>query len=277
MKQASSETSVSRLSVSIVTYKPDRQQFAEVLHSLNKAAVALQLIQPFHIDLTIIDNGNEATIINDLASAVPAATCNVIVSEENVGYGRAHNLAILDADSKYHLIMNPDVIMDENALIAGVEFLEHNQQVAGLSPEATNGMGKKLYLCKKFPSLVDLGLRGFAPGFLKRLFNTRLATYENQAMVEKGEPTTVELISGCFMLCRTEALQKAGGFNSAFFLYFEDFALSLELKKYGTLIYLPSSKIIHFGGDAGKKGPKHVIYFVDSAIKFFRLYGWKLV
>jgi GT2 family glycosyltransferase len=216
-------------------------------------------------------------VMNDLVSAVSATASNVLTSEKNVGYGRAHNLAIANADSEFHLIMNPDVIMDEKALIAGIEFLEQNLNIVGVSPEATNGLGEKLYLCKKFPSVVDLGLRGFAPGFLKRIFSTRLAAYENRAIVEKGEPTTVDLISGCFMLCRTAALKKAGGFNNAFFLYFEDFALSLELRKYGALIYLPSCRIIHFGGDAGKKGLKHVVYFVDSAVKFFRIYGWKFV
>ena len=265
------------LSISIVTYKPDHQQFAEALRSLNKAAAALRARRPFHINLTIIDNGNEAAAMKDHLSVVPAAACNVIDAKENLGYGRAHNLAIATANSNYHLIMNPDVIMDELALIAGIECLEQNPQAVAVSPEATNGAGKKLYLCKKFPSVMDLGLRGFAPGFLQSLFNTRLAAYENRAIVDTGVTTSVDLISGCFMLCRTEALKKTGGFNKAFFLYFEDFALSLELKKYGTLIYLPTCKIIHFGGDAGKKGLRHVFYFVDSAVKFFRMYGWKLV
>lgn len=277
MKQASSGMGSSRLSISIVTYKPDRQQFAEALHSLNKAVIALRALHPFDVTLTIVDNGSEAAVMNDLVSVVPITASHVINSEENIGYGRAHNLAIANTDSKYHLIMNPDVIVDEKALITGVEFLEQNRDVVGVSPEATDGAGKKLFLCKKFPTVVDLGLRGFAPGFLKRLFSKRLATYENQAIVEKAEPTTVDLISGCFMLCRTEALKKAGGFNNAFFLYFEDFALSLELRKSGALIYLPSCKIIHFGGDAGKKGIRHVIYFVESAVKFFRMYGWKFV
>jgi GT2 family glycosyltransferase len=173
--------------------------------------------------------------------------------------------------------MNPDVILDELALVAGVDCLERDRHAVAVSPEATNDVGKKLYLCKKFPAVVDLGLRGFAPGFLKTVFNTRLAAYENRAVVDQGVTTSVDLISGCFMLCRTQALKTAGGFNSAYFLYFEDFALSLELKKIGSLIYLPSCRIIHFGGDAGKKGLRHVIYFVDSAIKFYRTYGWKFV
>ena len=265
------------LSISIVTYKPDYQQFADTLRSLDKAVVALQARRAFQVKLTIIDNADEAAILNPLIKVVAAATCNIIASKENLGYGRAHNLAIATADSDYHLIMNPDVIMDEQALAAGIDCLEHNSQAVAISPEATNGSGEKLYLCKKFPSIMDLGLRGFAPGFLKALFNSRLAAYENRAIVDKGVTTPVDLISGCFMLCRTAALKKTGGFNSAFFLYFEDFALSLELKKIGALIYLPSCKIIHFGGDAGKKGLRHVIYFVDSAVKFFRIYGWKFV
>lgn len=277
MKQASAESSAPRLSISIVTFKPDREQFAEVLRSLNKAVAAVRDVYSGDVALTIIDNGNETAAMNDFAAAVPSATCDVITSPENVGYGKAHNLAIASADSHYHLIMNPDVIVDENALVAGIARLELDQQSVGISPDATDGTGKKLYLCKKFPSVMDLGLRGFAPGFLKTLFNTRLAAYENQAIVARGEPTAVDLISGCFMLCRTDALKKIGGFNSAFFLYFEDFALSLELRKYGSLMYLPSCKIIHFGGGAGKKGIKHVFYFVDSAVKFFRLYGWKFV
>ena len=269
--------SVPCLSISIVTYKPDHQQFAETLHSVNSAIVALQAKRPFQVRLTIIDNADEAKALRLLLKVVTAASCEIIASEQNLGYGKAHNLAISATLCDYHLIMNPDVIMDELALVNGIDCLEQNPEIVAISPEATDGAGKKLYLCKKFPSIMDLGLRGFAPQFLKALFSSRLAAYENRAIVDKGVTTPVDLISGCFMLCRTNALKKTGGFNSAFFLYFEDFALSLELKKIGTLLYLPSCKIIHFGGDAGKKGLRHVIYFVDSAVKFFRMYGWKFV
>jgi hypothetical protein len=70
-------------------------------------------------------------------------------------------------------------------------------------------------------------------------------------------------------------LQKIGGFNEAFFLYFEDFSLSLELQKYGKLVYYPDCKIIHHGGNAAKKGFKHIRYFVESGLRFYQLYGWK--
>src|SRR5690606_5575960 len=98
-----------------------------------------------------------------------------------------------------------------------------------------------------------------------------------RAMVDGEATAAVDLISGCFMLCRTAMLKQAGGFNEKFFLYFEDFALSIELRKFGTLMYVPAVKIVHFGGDASRKGLRHIGYFAASAARFYRRYGWKLI
>jgi len=78
------------------------------------------------------------------------------------------------------------------------------------------------------------------------------------------------------MLCRREFLEKAGYFDDKYFLYFEDFALSLELNKQGILVYQPAVKIVHYGGGASRKGLRHIGYFIRSAIRFFNAYGWKI-
>jgi GT2 family glycosyltransferase len=79
------------------------------------------------------------------------------------------------------------------------------------------------------------------------------------------------------MFCRAAALREAGGFDPAFFLYFEDFSLSLELRKLGRLMYVPACRITHYGGQAGRKGLRHVLLFARSAFTFYRQYGWKLL
>ena len=56
------------------------------------------------------------------------------------------------------------------------------------------------------------------------------------------------------MLCKTKALKLTGGFDSRYFLYFEDFSLSIELQKIGKIMYLPDMEIIHFGGNSSRKG-----------------------
>lgn len=266
------------LHISIVTYQQDLGQFADVLKRLEAAILVLQLARAAPVRLTIVDNSQDAERMRFLIEQLhPTITATVLGPPDNLGYGRAHNLALAESEADFHLIMNPDVLVDEDALLLGVEFLESHPDVAALSPDAIDGNGGQLYLCKTYPALWDLFLRGFAPEALKKLYTARLHRYENRRLVDSQQTADVDLISGCFMLCRSAALRQAGGFNADFFLYFEDFALSLELKKAGRLVYLPAIRIVHFGGKAGKKGLQHVLYFAESARKFFNLYGWKLV
>ena len=131
-------------------------------------------------------------------------------------------------------------------------------------------------MIKQYPSVIDLFIRGAGIKKLNSLFSKRLAKYEMKSLVESKQIASVSIISGCFMLCRTDLLKQVGGFDERYFLYFEDFALSLELAKLGKLIYLPSIEIIHYGGDAARKGIKHIVMFVASGIKFFNQYGWKV-
>lgn len=270
--------SSSCLDISIVTYQQDLAQFADVLRRLEAAILVLQSQRGAPVRLTIVDNGEDAERLRYLTEKLhPRIIATVVATEQNLGYGRAHNLALENSEAEFHLLMNPDVIVDEEALLLGVKYLENHADVAALSPDALDANGQQLYLCFTYPSLWDLFLRGFAPQALKKLNTARLHRYENRPLVDSQQTATVDLISGCFMLCRSSALRKAGGFNANFFLYFEDFALSLELQKAGRLVYHPAVRIVHFGGEAGKKGLKHILYFADSARKFFNLYGWKLV
>lgn len=264
------------LSISLVSYKSDALLLLRTLTSLKTALDGLQQQLQVNARLTIVDNGAETEKLAELSqkSGLQSVT-EIISNERNVGFGAANNQVIRNATSEFHLILNPDVELAADALTAAVQYLRQHPQVVAVSPSCRNAGGKHEFLCKHYPALGDLLLRGFAPHSLKQYFRTRLAHYEYQHLVEAKSAAAVELISGCFMLCRTIALQKAGGFNERFFLYFEDFALSLELGKLGELHYVPASKIVHHGGGAARKGLKHIRYFFESACRFYQHYGWK--
>ena len=59
------------------------------------------------------------------------------------------------------------------------------------------------------------------------------------------------------------------GFDPGYFLYFEDFDLTLRLSKVTTVAYCPLVAIVHHGGGAASKGWRHVVLFVKSARRFF--------
>jgi len=146
-----------------------------------------------------------------------------------------------------------------------------------LAPEARNPAGELLHLCKRYPAVLDLLLRGFAPAALRRSFSRRLGHYELRDLPRERASTGVPLISGSFMFFRREAIAGIGGFSDAFFLYFEDYDLSLRAAACGQLAYVPAVRIVHHGGHAARKGLRHVRLFARGAITFFGRHGWKWV
>ncbi|MFP3644407.1 glycosyltransferase family 2 protein [Paraburkholderia sp. SIMBA_054] len=266
------------LSVSVVVYRPDIQQLAQTLKSLAAAYDALREMHPaFTLDVCLVDNGG----LPDMTAALGAlnahgATCSVIAGQGNVGYGRGHNLAIERAATRYHLVLNPDIDLDRQALVRAVEFFESHPDVGLLTPRIGDEAGHIQYLCRRYPTLLDLFVRGFLPASVRRFFARRLARYEMQDVInERDIVWDPPIVSGCFMLFRTSVLKKLAGFDPRYFLYFEDYDLSLRTHEITRIAYLPAVRVLHHGGGAARKGSVHIRMFAASAVKFFNRFGWK--
>ncbi len=213
-----------------------------------------------------------------LATALSQAgiACTVISGHGNVGYGRGHNLAIERASSGYHLVLNPDVDIDSSALAEAVTFLEAHPEAGLLTPAIVDDAGQLQYLCRQYPTLVDLFVRGFLPRAARRPFEARLARYEMRAQINEHDTIwDPPIVSGCFMLFRTNVLKKLAGFDARYFLYFEDYDLSLRAHDVTRVVYEPSVRVLHHGGGASRKGLAHIRMFLASAFKFYNRFGWK--
>jgi len=87
----------------------------------------------------------------------------------------------------------------------------------------------------------------------------------------------VSCLSGCFLVGKTELLKRLGGFDSSYFLYFEDFDLCQRVQREGfRTIYYPGFEVEHRWARNSHKNWIHTWYFVTSAIKFFNRWGWKV-
>ena len=199
----------------------------------------------------------------------------IIQGQGNVGYGAGQNLVLLKSAATYSLLLNPDIVLDPEFLSKGLAYLQENPEVAMVSPGASYEDGRKQYLCKRYPSVLIFLLRGFMPGFVQKLFARKLARFEMQDLDETVATKNIPIVSGCCMLGRTEALQAVQGFDEDYFLYFEDFDLSLRLGKTHSLAYLPAIRIVHHGGNSANKGLKHIRLFISSGIRFFNTHGWR--
>ena len=273
-----------RLSIAAVSYRSPTAELFTLANSLAAAVIRLrQALNVASVPIYLIDNSKRpiltlddfAVLRNELESA--DVELRLVQGHGNPGYGSAHNLALENLDSDFHLMLNPDITVDEQSLTEGINYLLDNPEVGLLSPHATTVDGTRQYLCKRYPSALTFLIRGFLPEPLKKLFQKRLARFEMHDLSESGPSNGVPMASGCFMLCRTAVLQAVGGFDSRYFLYFEDFDLSLRLGKRGDIAYLPAMKIQHGGGNAAHKGIKHIMMFVRSGIRFYNTHGWRLI
>jgi len=196
----------------------------------------------------------------------------------NIGYGAAHNLVLHGTGADYHLVLNPDAELAADALVNGVRWLDAHPEAGALTPAVSDASGCRQYLCKRYPAVFDLLLRGFAPRFVKSLFARRLARYEMRDVVDADPPQEalgVPVMSGAFVLARRDAIDRTGGFDPRFFLYFEDFDWSVRLNQVARNAFVPSVSIVHHGGGAARKGWRHVARFIGSGFRFYTKHGWR--
>src|SRR5689334_124715 len=269
------------LSASIVTYRPEPGLFSRALASLAAAiAEARRAGELGDARLVVIDNGPPETRkdVTIALAAWPASAgpVEVLAGHGNVGYGRANNLAIERVRTDFHLIMNPDVELEPSALREALAAARAHPEVGMLAPAVLGEDGELQYLCKRYPSVWVLFLRGFAPAMLRRRFARAIDHYEMRDVIADRFVPSVPLASGCFMLARTALLARVGGFDPRFFMYFEDYDLSLRVGREAAVAYVPQARILHHGGEASRKGLRHVAWFVSSAWRFFARHGWKI-
>ncbi len=276
------------LTVSIVTYQPDLVLLERCLVSL---ATALDAARGEGIlrdaNVVLVDNTGSRTTAEAVVHLGESRfrgsgwTMNYLHRHNNLGYGRAHNLVMHGGNTHYHRVLNPDVELAPDALVAGMRFLDAHPEIGVLAPAVSGAHGEREFTCKRYPAVLDLALRAFAPAALRRWCRARLDRYEMRDAIEAvsgdGFVSPVPLLSGCFMLARRKPVDASGGFDPAYFLYFEDFDWSVRLNRITGSAYVPSVKIVHHGGGAARKGARHLAHFARSAVRFYRKHGWKWV
>jgi GT2 family glycosyltransferase len=275
----------SSLTVSVVTYRPDVPLLERCLATLAVAIAAARRDGAVDkVMVALIDNSEDPAIaqtvsrLGQIHFPAPGVDVTCLHGHANVGYGAGHNLVLHGTGADYQLVQNPDVELASDALANAVRWLDEHPEVGAVVPAVVNSDGTPAFLCKRYPAVFDLFLRGFAPDFIRTLFRKRLARYElrDRILPASGKPVLeIPLLSGSCMLVRRAAIDSTGGFDPKFFLYFEDYDWSVRLNKVTQTAYLPAMRATHHGGGAARKGMHHIGWFARSAVRFYNKNGWQ--
>ena len=270
------------LAVSVVLYRSPLNQFRALLDSITSAAVEAELSG---VEVICVDHSCDAEYASNCQAFIEAygaaitSTSGLRISllkpDSNRGYGAGHNLAMAKATSQFHLILNPDVELAPDALKLALDTLTSQPDVVLLAPQGFSASGEFEFLAKAYPSVWVLGLRSVAPRWLKARARGALARYEMRDTPSKTTLRPITLASGCCMWVRRAVFDEVGGFDESYFLYFEDYDLSMQLARKGALVEHRDIRIVHHGGDASRKGFQHIRWFVRGAARFFNRWGWR--
>ncbi len=262
------------LSVSCVTFKSNPQLLQNTIDSLARSCrVASNKGVLGSVTLFLIDNGPDSENLQLLEliklKFIDSFRSIIVKSGQgNVGYGRGHNISLEQMGSCYHLILNPDVTLDEENLYQALSYMNENSQIALLAPDAFDEDGARQYIAKRNPNLLILAMRAFKLKPKISRLQRMLDLYEYRDQIPAGQPLEILHASGCYMLFKSEVLSKIGGFDPKYFMYFEDFEISRRTSVLGKVIHHPAVKIIHAGGNSFGKGLRHQFYFLMSWLKF---------
>lgn len=192
-----------------------------------------------------------------------------IWNDENLGFGRANNRALVEAKGDIILFLNPDTIIGEYCLLKAAEFLKSRKDAGALGVRMIDGGGRYLKESKRgYPSVWTsfYKLSGLATIFPR---SKRFAKYY-LGHLDPRKTHEIDVLAGAFMMVKREVLDKTGGFDEQFFMYGEDIDLSYRIQKAGYKnVYYADETIIHFKGESTRRGSLSYIRMFYSAMIIF--------
>jgi hypothetical protein len=231
------------------------------------------LLSPLVSKVYLIDNSEDEKFL-DLIDDNRIA---YIANQRNIGYGAGHNIGMRMSinNSKYHLVLNPDVYFDAGTLEKIFEFAETHSDVGLIMPKVLYPDGSVQYLCKFLPTPFDFFGRRFLSGvpFMRSMVRKRNEVFELR-FTGYSRIMDVPALSGCFMFLRTEMLSKVGLFDERYFMYCEDFDLSRRVYSQSRAVFYPEAVIYHGYAKSSAKDIKIFKCHVDSTVKYFNKWGW---
>jgi hypothetical protein len=192
-------------------------------------------------DLIIVDNNSQGKDIKLLESIYPGI--KIYFLQENMGFSRANNFGASQSDSEYLVFINPDIAFIEDCISPIIDYMKNNSNAGACGPMLLNGD-----LSVQNSTGFKMGLLyEFAEAFFLINLIRGICSLKFRKAAKNGSICRVSWLSAATLVIRKKVFEEIGGFDSSFFLNYEDIDLCKRLRERGfENFYFPANRCIHY-------------------------------
>ncbi len=250
------------LSFIIVNYKAD-DVLLECVKSINSANIS------HRYEIIIIDNFPNSRFKKNIHLV---KNVKYVLNKKNVGFGAANNQGAKIAQGKFLYFLNPDTSINEN----GTDYLLSlflTDKNLGIAAPLLHDKNNRVYPLQGTTRLNPLNAM-IALSFINKVFpNNPISRRYWLADWNKKNARTVDVMPGTAFLMKRELFNKVGGFDTKFFLYFEENDLANRVIKEGyTIKIIPKARVFHAWGVSTRKKEGIQAIFNESRDYYFKKY-----
>ena len=156
-----------------------------------------------------------------------------------------------------------------------IKFMDDNNDVGACGPKLLNDDGTTQPSARRFPSFRGVLHRHTVFGFL-RIFRSE---YKKWLMKDfkYDRQMDVNQLMGSALMVRRSVIDRVGGMDESFFMYYEEVDLCYRIKQAGWhIVFIPEAVITHLGGQsAGQIPVRKRIMMLTSLLAFLRKHRGK--
>jgi GT2 family glycosyltransferase len=233
------------------------EQLKDCLDSIsNTKKTMFKLDRVVVVDNASSDNSAKNIKLHDVVE--------VIKKKKNLGFSKACNIGASKVNSDFILFLNPDTLLYKDTLdILFQQIKQEDEDNIGIyGVQLQDSRGEIQRTCARFPSVWNFLVRSLG---LNKI-NSRV--FQSYAMHDwdHKESKIVDEVIGAFFLVKSYLFRDLGGFNEAYFVYYEelDFAKRSHTLGYKTK-YIAESQAFHKGGGVSEQvKAKRLFYNLKS-------------